>query len=158
MSFVKPVAVLLALVALPAMAQADDVSSLRAELQQMKSEYDTRVDALESRIKQLEAANAAMADASTVAAAALPEPAPAAPPPSGGGANAFNPSISEILGGSYTNAKRDPADWNIAGFTPAGDEIGPGDRSFNLGESELTVAASVDPYFTAQLTASITGE
>jgi hypothetical protein len=157
MSIVKPVAALLALLTLPAMASAtDDVAALRAELQALKSDYDARVGKLETRIQQLEATNAAMADAAT-AAAAPPQPAPS-PPPSGGGANAFNPSISVILGGSYTNAQRDPADWNIAGFTPAGDEIGPGDRSFNLGESELTVAASVDPYFTAQLTAAITGE
>jgi hypothetical protein len=156
MSMFKPVAALLALATLPAMAYADDVSSLRAELQAMKSDYEARVGTLESRIQQLETANAAAADA---AAALPPEPAPQPPPPaSGGGSNAFNPSISVILGGSYTNAKRDPADWNIAGFTPAGDEIGPGDRSFNLGESELTIAASVDPYFTAQLTAAITGE
>jgi hypothetical protein len=138
-------------------AAPNDVAALRAELQAMKSDYDARVDKLEARIQQLETANAAAADA---AAALPPEPAPLPPPPpaSGGGSNAFNPSISVILGGSYTNAKRDPADWNIAGFTPAGDEIGPGGRSFNLGESELTIAASVDPYFTAQLTAAITGE
>lgn len=157
MSILKPVAALLALFTLPAMASAaDDVAALRAELQAMKSDYDARVGKLEARIQQLEATNAAMADAAT---AAPPEPAPPPPAPaSGGGANAFNPSISVILGGSYTNAQRDPADWNIGGFTPASNEIGPGDRSFNLGESELTVAASVDPYFTAQLTASITGE
>jgi hypothetical protein len=156
MSMFRSVAALLALVTLPALASADDVSSLRAELQAMKSEYESRVGKLESRIQQLETASAAAADA---AAALPPEPAPPPPAPaSGGGANAFNPSISVILGGSYTNAKRDPADWNIAGFTPAGDEIGPGDRSFNLGESEITIAANVDPDFSAQLTASITGE
>ena len=154
MSIFRPLVALLALATLPAMANADDVSSLRAELQAMKSDYESRVEKLESRIQQLETASTAAADA---AAAMPPEPAPP-PPPAAGGSNAFNPSISVILGGSYTNARRDPADWNIAGFTPAGDEIGPGDRSFNLGESELTIAASVDPYFTAQLTAAITGE
>ena len=41
---------------------------------------------------------------------------------------------------------------------PNGGEIGPGEGSFSLGESEMTLAASVDPYFTAQLTAAITGE
>jgi hypothetical protein len=155
MSMVRPVAALLALLTLPAMASADDVSSLRAELQALKSDYDARVGKLEARIQQLEAANAALADAAT----ALPaEPAPPPQPAASGGASAFNPSISVVLGGSYTNATRDPADWHIAGFTPAGDEIGPGDRSFNLGESEMTLAASVDPYFSAQLTAAITGE
>jgi hypothetical protein len=161
MSFLKPVAALLALAALPAVAPAaDDVALLRTELQAMKSDYDARVNALEARIKQLETTNAAMADASAALAASPPPPMDSAPPPSpsGGGANAFNPSISVILGGTYTSASRDPQTWNIAGFTPGGDEIGPGNRSFNLGESELTVAANVDPYFSAQLTTSITGE
>jgi hypothetical protein len=36
--------------------------------------------------------------------------------------------------------------------------VGPGERSFNLGESELTFAANIDPYFAGQLTAAITGE
>ena len=41
---------------------------------------------------------------------------------------------------------------------PSGGEIGPGDRSFNLGESEVTFAASVDPYFTAALTMALSAE
>ncbi|NJO12921.1 MAG: hypothetical protein HC872_05015 [Gammaproteobacteria bacterium] len=41
---------------------------------------------------------------------------------------------------------------------PSGGEIGPGERSFNLGESELTVSANIDPYFAGALTAAITGE
>ncbi len=156
MSMFKPVAALLALVTLPAMASAaDDVAALRAELQAMKSDYDARVQKLEARIQQLETSTVAAADAA--AALPAPGPAPAAPSPSGGAA-AFNPSISVVLGGSYTSTRRDPEDWAIAGFTPAGDESGPGERSFNLGESEMTIAASVDPYFSAQLTAAITGE
>ncbi|HUQ11219.1 MAG TPA: outer membrane beta-barrel protein [Steroidobacteraceae bacterium] len=157
MSRYQPVVALLALFTLPAMASgADDVTALRAELQSLKSDYDARVEKLEARIQQLESASAAAADAA--AAMPAPEPAPPPSPASGAGAAAFNPSISVVLGGSYTSAHRDPGDWNIAGFTPAGDEIGPGERSFNLGESEMTIAASVDPYFSAQLTAAITGE
>ena len=41
---------------------------------------------------------------------------------------------------------------------PSGGEVGPGERSFNLGESELTLSANVDPYFSAQMTAAITAE
>jgi hypothetical protein len=80
----------------------------------------------------------------------------------GGGArstaSAFNPSLSVILGGTYTNVSEDPGTWQMSGFIPSGGEVGPGERSFNLDESELTVAASVDPYFSAQLTAAITAE
>ncbi|MEO8016917.1 MAG: hypothetical protein ABI769_03810 [Pseudomonadota bacterium] len=151
----RPVAALIALALLPAVSgAADDVGTLRAELQTLKSEYGARVDALETRIQQLES-QAVVGDAQ---ATALPEPPP--PPASsvGGGASAFNPAISLILGGSYTSTSRDPSDWNIAGFPPSGGEVGPGERSFNLGESELTFAANIDPYFSGQLTAAITGE
>src|SRR3954467_12399465 len=146
----RPVAALFALSMLPVVAEAaDDVSALRAELQALKNEYGARVDALEARIQQLEAAPA-------VPAPELPPEAPASK--SSGGASAFNPAISLILGGSYTSTSRDPGDWNIAGFPPSGGEVGPGERSFNLGESELTFAASIDPYFSGVLTAAITGD
>jgi hypothetical protein len=150
----RPVAALLALVTLPAMAAPADVEALRAELQAMKSDYQARVDQLEARIQQLETSNAAVADA---AAALPPEPAPPPPAPPAGAA-AFNPAISLILGGSYTSTSRDPGDWTIGGFPSTGGEVGPGERSFNLGESELTVSANIDPYFSGVLTAAITGE
>jgi hypothetical protein len=158
MNNLKLLSVLIALVILPEMAAAaDDVGALRAELQALKSEYSSRVDALETRIQQLET-QAVASDAAAQAAAQLPEPPSPPSSPAGGGASAFNPAISLILGGSYTNASRDPGDWNIAGFPPSGGEVGPGERSFNLGESELTFAANIDPYFSGQLTAAITGE
>ncbi|MEJ0084838.1 MAG: hypothetical protein WDO72_04115 [Pseudomonadota bacterium] len=133
---------------------ADEVTALRAELQALKNDYHARVDALEARIVQLEVAPPAAKVADAMPPA--PEAVPAAAP--GGGASAFNPAISLILGGSYTNTSRDPGDWNIAGFPPNGGEVGPGERSFNLGESELTFSASIDPYFSGVLTAAITGE
>ena len=105
----RPMAALLALALLPAVSgAADDVSALRAELQALKSEYGARVDALEARIQQLEAAPAVPAPET------VPPEAPAQK--SSGGASAFNPAISLILGGSYTHTSRDPADWNIAGL------------------------------------------
>lgn len=147
----KPLAALVAATcaALAPLAHADDdAAALRLELENLKSDYEARVTALESRITQLE--SAAPAEAAPVEA---PPPSPAA-----SSASAFNPSISVVLAGSYADTSRDPGDWRMAGFMPSGGEVGPGNRSFNLGESELTLAASVDPYFTAQLTAAITGE
>lgn len=136
----------LACVLLPAAARADDdVASLRAELQALKGDYSARVAALEARIEQLEST-----------------PAPSAPVAGPGDMRAdptaFNPAISVILAGNYADLSRDPETWAIAGFMPGGGEVGPGERSFNLGESELTLAANVDPYFSANLTAAITGE
>ncbi|HKE95579.1 MAG TPA: hypothetical protein VKB34_14795 [Povalibacter sp.] len=153
MTSFRPIAALpaLACILLPALSEAaaDDVASLRAELQALKNEYVQRVDALEARIQQLEAAPAPVES----------PPATAAPMASGGGAaSAFNPAISVILGGTYTDTSRDPQDWHIGGFIPSGGEVGPGERSFNLGESEITLSANVDPYFSANLTAAFTAE
>jgi len=146
----RPVAALFALALLPvAVPAADDVSALRAELQAMKDDYNARVDALEARIQQLEAAPAVV----TADAPSAPEARVAA-----SSASAFNPAMSLILGGSYTSTSRNPEDWNIAGFPPSGGEVGPGERSFSLGESELTLSANIDPYFSGVLTAAITGE
>ncbi len=148
----RPIAALsaLGLFATPAFAAtADDAAALRAELANLKASYAARVDALEARIVQLEAAAANPQP--------LPEP-PAPPPDARSSATAFNPAISLIIGGSYTDTSRDPGNWHIAGFIPGGGEVGPGERSFNLGESELTLSANVDPYFSATMTAAVTGE
>ena len=75
-----------------------------------------------------------------------------------GGQNAFNPAVSVILGGRFAQLSEDPANYRIAGFMPAGADVGPGPRGFTLGESELSLAANVDPYFFANLTTAITGD
>jgi hypothetical protein len=124
---------------------ADDVTALRADLDALKADYASKVAALESRISQIESAQPAGAGAS-------------APSGARGGQSAFNPAISVILAGNYGHLSQDPETYRIAGFIPNGGEVGPGERSFNLGESELTLAANVDPYFFANVTASITSD
>ena len=147
----------LACVTYPAAGSAaDDTAALRAELDALKSEYDARVAALEARIGQLE--SAAVAAAPAPAVSDVPPDIEAAPAAQGSTATAFNPAMSAILGGSYANLSEDPATYRISGFLPAGDEVGPGDRSFNLGESELTLSANIDPYFMGSLTFAMTPE
>ena len=153
MTRILPVAALIALAGIvpSAFAEAtDDVAALRAELRNLKDDYATRVGALEARIDQLESAPAPMA------APVAQQPSPAGD--SRSAASAFNPAISLILAGNYADVSQDPDTWRMAGFIPSGSEAGPGARSFNLGESELTLSASVDPYFSATMTAAITGE
>src|SRR5258706_2117383 len=142
-------------------ARASELSELRAELDAMKSSYQMQLSALEARVAQLEAQLAAAPSAAPSAAPEVPAPVAAmapSPPSGGGGQNAFNPAVSVILGGRYAQLSEDPASYRIAGFMPAGKEMGPGPRGFNLGESELTLAANVDPYFFANLTTAITGD
>lgn len=132
---------------LPAAALAgDEVAALRAELEALKTDHAARIAALEARIAELDAA------ASVTPAPVVAEPASAS------AASAFNPAVSVILAGNYANLSQDPQTWRVAGFLPGEGEIGPGERSFNLGESELVLSASVDPYFRASLTAALTPE
>ncbi len=143
----------LAGVLLPGIGWAeDDVAALRAELDALKNDYAARLGALEARIVELDAA--AKETGPAIADAAPPAPAASA----GIAASAFNPAISLILAGNYTNVSEDPESWRIAGFMPSGGEVGPGERSFNLGESELVLTSNVDPYFSATLIAAITPE
>ena len=140
----------LLLLAVPAVGLTDTLSELRTELEALQSAYQQRIQELEQRISVLEA----NASAELVQAATTSAPVAA----TGGGANAFNPALSLILAGTYAQLSRDPSSYRVAGFIPSGAETGPGARGFNLGESELTIAANVDPYFFGNVTASVSAE
>jgi hypothetical protein len=125
---------------LPAAAKANDsneLEALRAEIQQMKQSYETRIQSLESRLQNTENV-AGEADKKAEAAAIQASARQTS-------SNALNPDISLILSGTYANRSKD-SNYHITGFQ-AGGEIGPGSKGFNLGESELGVYASVDPNF-----------
>ena len=141
---------------LGALAQApSEIQALRQEIEAMRSAYESRLQSLEQRLNVAEqAAAAAPPTSSLTAAPAAPQswpapltPASAAAPSTASGANAFNPSISLILSGIYTHTSKDPLNYAITGFgLPAGAEIGPGTRGLGLAESELGLAASIDPW------------
>lgn len=119
--------------AFPAFGNAE-LDALRAELRDMKTTYETRIQALEARLKQAETQTA------ETAIKAETSPQAAAPAPSG-----FNPDISLILQGRYAHLD-DIEHRHISGFLPAGHDHG-APRGFSLDHTELVMAASVDPYF-----------
>lgn len=107
--------------------------------EQATSDQDQRLQTLEQRLDRLEAAPPSAG-------------APASP-------SSFNPAISLILSGIYTNLTRDPADYRITGFALPGDaEIGPGARGFSLAETELGIYGNIDPYFYGGLNFSLHGD
>jgi hypothetical protein len=138
-------------------ADDNELAAIRAQIREMKESYEARLQALEQRLQD---AQAAAAQARNVALAAQTTPAPAVPvaAPAPAASNAFNPNISLVLGGTYANLSQDPDKYRIQGFVPPVGEVGPGRRGFNLGESELTMAANIDPMFSGQLTFALTGE
>lgn len=150
-------AALAAAFALPLTAQAAEdpaLAAIRAEIANMKQDYEARLAALEQRLQDAQAAAAQAQNAAQQAAQASAPAAPAAP----AAANAFNPAISLVLGGTFGKLQRDPASWRLGGFLPPAGEVGPGPRSFALGESELTMSANIDPLFSGQLTFALGAE
>jgi hypothetical protein len=160
-------------------AAADpDADALRAEIAQMKADYEARIAALEARVAAAEAAHPTDADSAATAGAydeaaaqtdvsQSPEEAPVdmaaddmpADVPTGviPGGNAMNPGVSVVLNGSYFIDSRDPGSQRVAGF-PLGDEAGLPDRGFSLGESEIALAANIDPYFYGFLALAFDGQ
>jgi hypothetical protein len=144
-----PAGIALALAA-PFAALADtpsDIATLRQEIDAMRAAYEARLQSLEQRLKAAEAKASTAPQATAAPVAATPPPPQAGAAPAGGGANAFNPAMSLILSGLYTRTSQDPSRYAITGFQlPAGAEAGPGTRGFGLAESELGLAASIDPW------------
>ena len=139
----------------PALAQdSAELKEIREQIRRMKDDYESRIRALEGRLLETER-RAQSAAAAPTATAAQPSSAPPSSARASSSANAFNPAISLILGGTYARLSQDPADYRIQGFIPSGGEVGPGSRNFNLGESELTLSASIDTRFMGQMTIAV---
>ncbi len=167
-TFAEPSAVSSAASVSPAIAPAE-ISALKQEIQAIRTAYEARLQALELRLKIAEMAvlpaanNAASASAAApIAALSIPSASAAnttdtaASGASRSGANAFNPAISLILSGVYTNTAKDPAAYAITGFSlPTSAEIGPGKRGFSLAETELGLNASIDPWLRGATTISL---
>ncbi len=119
-----------------------EIKALKQDIEALRAAYEARLQALEQRLLAAETNSVARSQTSTASSSAIPPAAPIA-----GGGNAFNPEISLILSGGYTRTLRDPANYRVTGFqVPADGEVGPGTRGFSLAESELRLAANIDPY------------
>ncbi len=108
-----------------------ELAEIRAQIRELKSSYEARVQALEQRLADAEAR------------AAMPPAAPMPAAAAGSSLAAFNPAISAVLNGSYANASK-------GGGTRR--------RGFSLDESELVLSANVDPRFAGTFIASLGGD
>ncbi|PKO92884.1 MAG: hypothetical protein CVU16_05900 [Betaproteobacteria bacterium HGW-Betaproteobacteria-10] len=148
----KPFA-LAALLAASCVAQAAgdaDLAAIRSQIDEMKKSYEQRIAALEQKLTVAEN-KSSRAERLATQAEIVANQATASVSQPQTSASAFNPEISLILSGSYTNLEKDPSQRRLQGFIPAGGELLPEGRSFNLGESELVLAANIDPMFRGTL-------
>jgi len=134
-------------------AANDELAEIRRQMETLQEQYETRLKELESRLEQAEAQvrqnQTELAEADTV-----PPPASTEMP---GVGNAFNPSLSAVLQGSINSYTINPDDYALPGFQ-LGEEGGLAAEGFTLDETEITLSASVDPYFYGQTTISLADE
>ena len=148
----------------PALAQNAGLDQIRRDIEDLRSSYESRIKALEDKLKAAEAsatqaqASAAQAEASAAKAATAETGSDTTPAPQAAAQtasqSAFNPALSLILNGTWGRFGDDPTS-RITGFAPAGGEVSPG-RGASLGESELFLTSSVDPYFRGSLLVALT--
>ena len=149
-------AVLMAGLAAPGAAFA---GSENVEIDRLRSEFEQKLKALqenyEGRLQEMEARlsrNEGQAKAALAAPAA--DVGSQQPAVQGGNAQtAFNPEISLVLQGAFVKQK-DVADRSITGFLPATPDRG-NSRGFSLGNTELVIAANIDPYFRGHANLSV---
>jgi len=150
-------------------SEAADMAALKQQLNDLRSEYDAKIQALEQRLQAAEDKAAAatavptapppatVADAGAAPGEVVIPDASPEPEVKTASQNAMNPGVSVVLNGNYVAMSHDPAGARIAGF-PLTDDARLPSRGFSLGESEITLAANVDPYLTANLTASFSND
>ncbi|MBK1709128.1 TonB-dependent receptor [Marichromatium gracile] len=161
------------LLPLCATATTDDaeIAELRAMIEAMKDQYETRIQSLERRLAEAESRTPPRAALPPGDTGSRPMRAPVVhqaptPAPTRGAlsaANAFNPQISVILDGNYYHDDLDGEGSGLVGqaFQPsggdhhdhdhAGHSHGTFDNGFNMREAELSFTATIDPYFDAAM-------
>jgi len=133
-------------------ASDSDMQQLRDEVTALRADYEARIAALEARLSAAE--TAVQNEIPSEPAPFAQQAEPAAPTGGSSAGNEFNPAASLILTGTYGDLSESPSTYQIGGFVPTNGDVGPPGRSFQLGESELTLSANIDPYFSGYFVAA----
>jgi len=127
---------------------ADDISILKEELAQIRADYEDRIAQLEQRLSQAEKT---VQTNSTVVTQINEQPNTVTKTASN---NSFNPAISMVLNGQFSDYRRDADAYELNGFSLQG-EGGLATEGFSLGESEITMSASIDQLLFGQSTIAL---
>lgn len=150
---VSVAAALMALAAssdVPAQQPADEVAELREMIDELKSDYEKRIERLEQRLEEAEKAVAEAREQADEAEDKAEEVA-MRPRQRTSTPSDQNPAISAVLVGNYKSLDVGGEDYAIPGFI-LGPETGPGEPGFSLGESEINMNANIDDKFYGDIT------
>jgi len=124
---------------------AGNLSDLKAEISQMRADYEQRIQQLEQRLAKAEVTTSnVQEEVATVKASSTPLPPPT-------NRNTFNPAISVILNGQFSNYSNNPDNYALNGFSLQQD-AGLATKGLSLGESEMTLSSNIDQLLAGQIT------
>ena len=123
-------------------ADDEDLRDIREQIHQLKESYEQRIQQLEQRLQQAEANSKHAENTATQAQATAQQ----ASRPAASSEGAFNPAISLILSGTYGQLQQDPS-IPATGFAMSPPNNTGYTKGFSLGESEISIAANIDPQF-----------
>lgn len=121
----------------------EDLRAIREQIRQLKENYEQHISQLEQRLQQAEANSRNAGSTAAQAQAAAQQTS---------SEDAFNPAVSLILSGTYGQLQQVQAP--ATGFAMSPNNTGH-TRGFSLKESELGIAANIDPQFRGVATLSL---
>jgi hypothetical protein len=162
LSFTAMIVLLPALLAVHTARADENIAAIRSELDALKTQYETRIQALEQRLNAAEQQlaqeqkrePASIEPAQTDYAGTDYAPVGNSYAASG---NQYNPAMGIILNGALRTYEHDPKEHFIPGF-PAGGEAGLADEGLSVGESEFVFTANVDDWFYGRVTLAVEQE
>lgn len=128
---------------------ADDLGDLKAEIAQMRAEYEQRIQQLEQRLAKAETTTNQVRDEVPVVKAT-----PVTSSSTSSNNNSFNPAISMVLNGQFSDYSESSENYELSGFALQ-NEGGLAREGLSLGESEITMSASVDQLLFGQATIAL---
>jgi len=133
----------------------DDMEQIRHLIDQIRIEYDAKIQHLEDRLVQAEARADSADRKSEDTLLKVDDLATRPTNSSSNTAAAFNPAIGVVLSGSYASLDKTKA--QFPGFIP-GPETDPPAEGLAVGETELNFNASIDDKFFGNLTFALAAE
>jgi outer membrane receptor protein involved in Fe transport len=118
----------------------DDVQLLQQQLDELKKNYEQRIDLLEQKLQQIGNNDTALPVAAEPFAATV--------------SNSFNPAISLILDGRFASFDNSADSYELPGYSLGG-EAGLGEEGFSLGHTELAISGNVDDKFFGKVTLAV---
>jgi len=127
---------------------ADALDDLKIEVAQIRADYEQRIQQLEQRLAKAETTTSEIRDevATVNVTAASNSPTSSN--------NSFNPAISMILNGQFSDYSESTDNYELSGFSLQG-EGSLAAEGLSLGESEITLSASVDQLLFGQATIAL---